>query len=209
MMKNYIVTIARGFGSGGKQIGKRLGERIGIPCYEKEILTMASEKSGISEAIFARTDERLRGTLLMNELRAIPREVSVSPQDKNFVSDSNLFAIQSEIIRTLAKTESCIILGKCADYVLREFDNVLTIYIDAPRQACVSAIMQLMSVTEKEANRLIEKTDRYRAEYYKFYTGGIDWSAPVNYHMFLNSDRMGWDSCVDIIESIIRLKFER
>lgn len=208
-MKHYIITIARGFGSGGKQIGKRLGERLGIPCYEKEILTMASEKSGISESIFARTDEKLRGNLLMNELRAIPREVSVSPQDKKFVSDGNLFAIQSEIIRTLAKTEPCIILGKCADYVLREFDNVFTIYIDAPREACVSVVMKLMSVTEKEARRLIERTDRYRADYYKFYTGGRDWSDPVNYHMFLNSGKLGWDSCVDIIESVIRLKFEQ
>lgn len=206
-MSNYIITIARGFGSGGKYIGRKLGERLGIPCYEREILTMASEKSGISESIFARTDEKLRGTLLLNELKAIPSEVSVSPEDKKFVSDSNLFAIQSEVIKTLAKTQSCIIIGKCADYVLRDQSNVLSIYVDAPRKACVDSIMAKMNVTEKEANRLIERTDKYRSEYYKYYTGGRDWVNPTNYHMFLNSDKVGRDNCVDIIEAIAKLRF--
>lgn len=206
-MSNYIITIARGFGSGGKYIGRKLGERLSIPCYEREILTMASEKSGISESIFARTDEKLRGTLLLNELKAIPSEVSVSPQDKKFVSDSNLFAIQSEVIKTLAKTQSCIIIGKCADYVLREQTNVLSIYVDAPRKACVASIMDKMNVTEKEANRLIERTDKYRSDYYTYYTGGKDWVNPTNYHIFLNSDKVGRDNCVDIIEAIAKLRF--
>jgi hypothetical protein len=206
-MSNYIITIARGFGSGGKYIGRKLGERLGIPCYEREILTMASEKSGISESIFARTDEKLRGTLLLNELKAIPSEVSVSPEDKKFVSDSNLFAIQSEVIKTLAKTQSCIIIGKCADYVLRDQSNVLSIYVDAPRKACVDSIIEKMNVTEKEANRLIERTDKYRSEYYKYYTGGRDWVNPTNYHIFLNSDKVGRDNCVDIIEAIAKLRF--
>lgn len=206
-MSNYVITIARGFGSGGKYIGRKLGERLNIPCYEREILTMASEKSGISESIFARTDEKLRGTLLLNELKAIPSEVSVSPEDKKFVSDSNLFAIQSEVIKTLAKTQSCIIIGKCADYVLRDQTNVLSIYVDAPRKACVASIMDKMNVTEREANRLIERTDKYRSDYYTYYTGGRDWVNPTNYHIFLNSDKVGRDNCVDIIEAIAKLRF--
>lgn len=206
-MKRFVVTIARGFGSGGKYIGEKLGERLGIPCYEKEILTMASEKSGISMEIFAQSDEKLKRSLLVKELTQIPRSKVLSPQDKAFTSDNNLFAIQMEIIQTLADTQSCIIVGKCADYILRNSNNVLSVYIDAPRRACLNSIMSKMSVSEKEANKLIEKTDKYRADYYKYYTGGRDWLNPTNYHLFLNSDKFGRDACVDILESIIEYKF--
>lgn len=206
-MKRFVVTIARGFGSGGKYIGEKLGERLGIPCYEKEILTMASEKSGISMEIFAQSDEKLKRSLLVKELTQIPRSKVLSPQDKAFTSDNNLFAIQTEIIQTLADTQSCIIVGKCADYILRNSNNVLSVYIDAPRRACLNSIMSKMSVSEKEANKLIEKTDKYRADYYKYYTGGRDWLNPTNYHLFLNSDKFGRDACVDILESIIEYKF--
>ena len=206
-MKRFVVTIARGFGSGGKYIGEKLGERLGIPCYEKEILTMASEESGISMEIFAQSDEKLKRSLLVKELTQIPRSKVLSPQDKAFTSDNNLFAIQTEIIQTLADTQSCIIVGKCADYILRNSNNVLSVYIDAPRRACLNSIMSKMSVSEKEANKLIEKTDKYRADYYKYYTGGRDWLNPTNYHLFLNSDKFGRDACVDILESIIEYKF--
>lgn len=206
-MKRFVVTIARGFGSGGKYIGEKLGERLEIPCYEKEILTMASEKSGISMEIFAQSDEKLKRSLLVKELTQIPRSKVLSPQDKAFTSDNNLFAIQTEIIQTLADTQSCIIVGKCADYILRNSNNVLSVYIDAPRRACLNSIMSKMSVSEKEANKLIEKTDKYRADYYKYYTGGRDWLNPTNYHLFLNSDKFGRDACVDILESIIEYKF--
>ena len=206
-MKRFVVTIARGFGSGGKYIGEKLGERLGIPCYEKEILTMASEKSGISMEIFAQSDEKLKRSLLVKELTQIPRSKVLSPQDKAFTSDNNLFAIQTEIIQTLADTQSCIIVGKCADYILRNSNNVLSVYIDAPRRACLNSIMSKMSVSEKEANKLIEKTDKYRADYYKYYTGGRDWLNPTNYHLFLHSDKFGRDACVDILESIIEYKF--
>lgn len=206
-MKKFVVTIARGFGSGGKYIGEKLGERLGIPCYEREILTMASEKSGISMEIFAQSDEKLKRSFLIKELTSIPSSKVLSPQDKAFTSDNNLFALQTEIIQTLADTQSCIIIGKCADYVLGNNNNVLSVYVDAPRRACLDSIMSKMSVTEKEANKLIEKTDKYRADYYKYYTGGRDWLNPTNYHLFLNSDKLGRDACVDILESVVKYKF--
>ena len=203
-MKNYIITIARGFGSGGKYIGQKVGELLDIPCYEREILTMASEKSGINEAVFAEIDEKLRGSRIRNALRAMPCERTIYPQDKEFVSDNNLFQIQSEIIKALADEESCVIIGKCADYVLQNRPNVLSIYVDAPREYCVYHIMQKMSVSEKEANKLIEKTDKYRADYYRYYTKGGNWVNPTNYHLFLNSDKLGRNNCADIIANIIR-----
>ena len=206
-MKNYVITIARGFGSGGKYIGTKLGERLGIPCYEREILAMASEESGLHESIFARTDEKLRGSYLIHAIRSLRVKKNIQPEDREFTSDKNLFQIQCGIIRTLAETESCVIIGKCADYVLADRENVLSVYVDAPRKACVESIMAKMNVTEREANRLIERTDRYRADYYKYYTGGKDWVNPTNYHLFLNSDKIGRDRCVDLLEGIVTQMF--
>ena len=172
-MKNYIITIARGFGSGGKEIGSKLAKRLGIPCYEDQILRMASDFSGINEALFHERNEKLKhSAYVLGYLRKVPFTTVAKPNTKEFVSDANLFNIQSEIIRQLAKSQSCIIIGKCADYVLRDCDNVISIYIEAPRAACVDSIMDKLGVTEPEAHKLIEKTDKYRADYYKYYTQG-------------------------------------
>ena len=176
-MKNYVITIARGFGSGGKDIATRLGEALGIPCYERQILTMASDQSGIDESVFVETDEKLRGKHLANFLRRMPVSGVVEPMEKDFISDVNVFNIQADIIRTLANTESCIIVGKCAD------------------------------VSEKRANYLIHTTDKYRAKYYSYYTSGKDWTNPTNYDLVLNSDRIGREKCVQLIQEYIKIRF--
>ncbi|WP_167956348.1 cytidylate kinase-like family protein [Anaerosporobacter faecicola] len=205
-MKNYVITIARGFGSGGKEIATKLAEELQIPCYERQILTMASQMSGIDESEFVTVDEKLRGSYLTNLLKAVPFSTVVEPTEKDFVSDTNLFNIQAEIIRNLAKTESCIIVGKCADHVLRKYGNVISVYIEAPRYACVTSIMNKMNVTEERANQLIKKTDKYRSNYYKYYTGGKDWTNPINYDLVLNSERIGRDKCVQLIKEYIPIK---
>lgn len=206
-MNNFVITIARGFGSGGKEIATKLGERLGIPCYERQILTLASDKSGIDESLFVDSDEKLRSNKVAKLLHKIPFSNVLEPHEKAFVSDTNLFNIQAEIIRELARTESCIIVGKCADFVLKDFDNVISIYIEAPRAACVKSVMSKMYISEERANHLIKKTDKYRADYYNFYTGGNYWTNPVNYDMTLNSDRIGRDKCVDVIMNYIGTKF--
>lgn len=209
-MDNYVITIARGFGSGGKDIGTRLSKRLGIPCYERQLLTMASEKSGIAESIFVENDEKLRGTKLTRFMNRLPqtRATVLEPHEKAFVSDENVFNIQSELIRTLAKTESCIIIGKCADDILSEYDNVLSVYIEAPRSACVASIREKMHVSEERANYLIRTTDKYRAKYYSYYTGGKDWTNPINYDCVLNSDRLGRENCVDVICDMLHTKLK-
>ncbi len=207
-MGNYTITIARGFGSGGKEIGTKLAQRLGIPCYEHQILKLASEESGLNEALFGRVDEKLSGSHLSKMLQKIPFTSVVSPQDKRFESDINLFNIQAEIIRKLAATTSFIVLGKCADHVLKDCDNVVSFYVEAPRSACVKSIMNKMGVSEAQAHKLISKTDKYRADYYKYYTGGNYWTNPVNYDMTLNSDRIGRNECVDLVEHYVRTKFK-
>lgn len=204
---SYVITIARGFGSGGKEIGMKLSKELGIPCYDRQILTMASDHSGIDESIFVENDEKLRGKYIANFLRRVPITGVLEPWDKDFVSDVNVFNIQSEIIRSLAATESCIIIGKCADDILRDYKNVISIYVEAPRAACVKSIMEKMKVSRERANKLIASTDKYRSNYYSYYTGGKNWTNPINYDMVLNSDRIGRDKCVEVIKNFIKIKF--
>ena len=126
--------------------------------------------------------------------------------DKEFTSDINLFNIQSEIIRELAKTESCVIIGKCADYILRNEPNVVSVFVDAPEKDCIATVMDRMQVNESKARDLVHKTDKYRADYYRYYTRGRDWKDPLNYDLILNSSRVGWDNCVNLIKECLQMK---
>lgn len=207
-MDNFVITIARGFGSGGKTIGEQVAKELGIPCYEYQILKMASDYSGINEALFVQVDEKLRGSYIANQLQKITAPTTITPSMSAFISDVNLFNIQAEMIRQLAKTESCVIIGKCADYVLRSYPNVVSFYVEAPRAACVESIMEKLQVSEKEAHRLITRTDKYRSDYYKFYTGGGKWTDPTNYDLVLNSYRIGRDNCAEVIKFYTKFKLK-
>jgi cytidylate kinase len=207
-MNNYVITIARGFGSGGKQIGLELSRELKIPCYESQILSMASEYSGISIKKFGQVDEKLRGPGFLQGLKSSPNtDDVVSPSEKKFISDNNLFTIQTRIIRELADRESCIIIGKCANYILRDRNNVISVYIEAPRAYCLRRVMEKLGVSEDEAHKLIAKTDKYRADYFHHYTGGRVWTDPVLYDLTLNSERIGSAQCVKLIKEYIKIKF--
>lgn len=206
-MDNFVITIARGFGSGGKQIGLALSKQLGIPCYESQILSMASNYSGINKDLFFQVDEKLRGYHLIKRLmKSSNKDDIVEPTDKSFISDVNLYNIQAKIIKELAKQQSCIIIGKCANHLLRDYDNTVSVYIEAPRAFCVKNVIERLGVTEEEAHRMIYQTDRYRADYYKYYTGGETWTNPVLYDMTLNSDRMGMDKCTELIIQYLKIK---
>lgn len=206
-MDNFVITIARGFGSGGKQIGLALSKQLGIPCYESQILSMASNYSGINKDLFFQVDEKLRGYHLIKRLmKSANKDDIVEPTDKSFISDVNLYNIQAKIIKELAKQQSCIIIGKCANHLLRDYDNTVSVYIEAPRAFCVKNVIERLGVTEEEAHRMIYQTDRYRADYYKYYTGGETWTNPVLYDMTLNSERMGMDKCTELIIQFLKIK---
>ena len=206
MGNNYVITIARGFGSGGKEIASAVAKNLNIHCYENRILTLAAEYSGLDRSRFLDADERLKGNRLLNALRDLPRQISPKPEDRGFKSNTQLYHYEAEIIRQLAETESCVIVGKCADFVLKDYDHVYSFYIEAPRAYCLPRIMKKMNVSEAEANRLITKTDKYRAEYYKYYTGGNYWTNPVNYDLTLNSDRVGQQNCIEIIKQYVMMR---
>lgn len=206
-MKNFVVTFARGFGTGGKEIASKLAKELGIHCYENRILTLASQMSGLDEKLFHEVNEKVRNNGGFSSfLKGLPRSKSYITRNEKFVSDDKLFEYQSKIIENLAEQESCVIVGKCADYILRGNDNVVSIYIEAPRSFCVDRTIEHMGVTEKIANATITQTDKFRADYYKYYTHGRDWTNPVNYDMTLNSEKVGIDECVKLIEQYLIIK---
>lgn len=205
-MDNFVITIARGFGSGGKEIATKLSEKLHIPCYERQLLTMASDQSGIDESLFVETDEKLRGASFTNILRKIPFTSVLEPTEKEFVSDINLYNIQAEIIRSLARSESCIVVGKCADHLLRDYKNVISIFVDAPMESCVESIQKKMYVSKERAKQLIVSTDKYRSKYYNYYTNGKKWKDSTNYDMILNSAKIGRDDCVEVIFNYLKMK---
>lgn len=206
-MENFIVTFARGFGTGGKEIASMLAKDLGIHCYENRILTLASQMSGLDEKLFLDINERIRNNGgLTGFLKGLPRSRQYIARNEKFVSDDRLFEYQSQIIRNLADQESCVIVGKCADYVLKGRKNVVSIYIEAPRAFCLARTMQRMKVSADVAAATIENTDKYRADYYKYYTKGNYWTNPVNYDMTLNSEKVGIAGCVKMIEEYLVMK---
>lgn len=206
-MEPYVITIARGFGSGGKQVGDMLAKELEIPCYERQILKMASEYSGIREELFSEVDEELRGSYLVKRLSGIPStNQMIKPTEKEFTSNLNLFRIQADIIQKLAETESCVIIGKCANTILRNRSNVISVYMEAPREYCVQRIMNRAGVEEDEAHRMVYHTDQYRAEYYRYYSGGREWNDPKEYDLVLNTERVGLENSVGLIKDYVRRK---
>ena len=206
-MENFIVTFARGFGTGGKEIASMLAKDLGIHCYENRILTLASQMSGLDEKLFLDFNERIRNNGgFTGFLKGLPRSRQYIARNEKFVSDDRLFEYQSQIIRNLADQESCVIVGKCADYVLKGRKNVVSIYIEAPRAFCLERTMQRMKVSADVAAATIENTDKYRADYYKYYTKGNYWTNPVNYDMTLNSEKVGIAGCVKMIEEYLVMK---
>ncbi len=206
-MGNYVITFARGFGTGGKEIASKLAKELGVHCYENRILTLASQLSGLDEKLFEEVNEKVRTNGGFSSfLKGLPRSRQYISRNEKFVSDDTLFEYQKKIIENLADTESCVIVGKCADWVLRGRDNVVSIYIEAPRDFCIKRTMEHMGVTEETANATIEHTDKYRADYYKYYTHGNYWTNPVNYDLTLNSEKVGVDNCVKVIKEYLKIK---
>ena len=201
-MNKIVITIARSYGSGGKTLGKLLAQDLGIPCYDRELLRLASDDSGINEALFGEVDEKKRISLFKTT-KPYTGQV-LPPESDGFVSDDNLFNLQAKIIKELAEKESCIIIGRCADYILRDRKDVLRLFFYAPLEDCLVRAHELSGEPEKELLRKIQKIDKYRADYYKYYTGN-DWNDTRNYDFCLNTSSMSYEKLIDVVKSYIRI----
>lgn len=204
-MKKTVITIARSYGSGGRTLGKLLAEKLGVNCYDREILRMASDASGINEALFGQVDERLKKSPLLSIVKRNPYKGGVlPPESSDFISDDNLFNYQAKVIKELAEQESCVIIGRCADYVLRDDPDVIRLYFYAPLKDCVKRVMDQNGLTEKEAVKRIEQTDKYRAEYYHYYTGRA-WNDARNYNFCLDTTSMSYEKLIEVVENFIQI----
>lgn len=196
-----IITIARQYGSGGRTVGKQLAAQLGIPYYDREIITMASEDSGINARLF--TDEKLKSPLRsLLKPRGIDHYQIQSPESAGFTKDDNLFALQAKIIRELSEQGPCIIVGRCADHILSGKPGVVSVFVHAKPDFCLREAMKVNSLPEREVLRLIEKTDDYRAKYYKYCTGKT-WNDARNYDLSLDSSKLGFDGTARAILAYI------
>ena len=207
-MNNYVITIARGYGSGGRTIGKMLAERLGVHYYDRELMRLASDESGINEELFVKADEKIKKSLLYRISKRNYKGEVISPDSDDFVSNDNLFNYQAKVIRELAKDSSCVIVGRCADYVLKDAPNVIKVFVHAPFEDCVNTLKGMSSLTEEEIRKKIISIDTHRAEYYKYYTGR-DWTNAGNYDLCLNSSKLGFDKCVDIVIDYMNIRMRK
>ncbi len=139
-MKSYVITISRGYGSGGRTIGKMLAKELGISFYDRELLRLASDDSGINEELFAKADESVKSSLLYKIARKTYKGELIPPDSDDFISNDNLFNYQAKIIKEIASTEPCVIVGRCADYVLKDYNNVIRVFVHAPLDSCVDRV---------------------------------------------------------------------
>ena len=205
-MDNVVITIARQYGSGGKTIGEMLADRLGVHFYNKELMKLASEDSGISEALFVNADEKVKNTRLFKIAQNVYSGELIPPESDDFTSTDNLFNYQAKIIRKLAEAESCVIVGRCADFVLKDYDNVLSVFVHAPHDFCMEQAAKKHSMSAKELDKFIQKTDKHRAEYYKYHTGR-EWTDARNYDLCLDSSKLGFERCVEEIIAYMKVRF--
>lgn len=203
-MKKIVITIARSYGSGGRTLGKLLAKDLGIPCYDRELIRMASDESGINEALFGEADEKKKGVTLFKKGTKPYKGQVLPPESGDFVSDDNLFNLQAKIIKDLAEKESCIVIGRCADYVLKDREDVVRLYFYAPLADCLALGKGSFREPEKELLKKIHKIDKYRADYYKYYTGN-DWNDTRNYDFCLNTSSMSYEKLIEVVKAYIQI----
>ncbi len=176
-MNNYVITIGREHGSGGHMVARKLSEILGIPCYDKEMITLAAKDSGLSEEII-RMHEQKKTSSFLYSLQMSAQTLPISDM---------VYIAQSNVIKNLARTESCIIVGRCADYILKDFENCFNLFIYAPFEHRMKRVRELYGCTEKNLERYITRKDRERADYYQFNTH-MKWGDYKNYDLMLNSE---------------------
>ena len=206
MNNKVVITIARQYGSGGRTVGEMLSKDMGIHYYDKELIKLASEESGINERLFVNADEKIKMTKLFKMVKNIYTGQLIPPESDDFVSDKNLFNYQAKVIKNLAEEESCVIVGRCADYVLKDYGNVLSVFVHAPKDYCMGQAAKKVSMPSKELEKYIAKIDKRRADYYKFYTGR-EWTDARNYDLCLDSSKLGFERCVEEIKAYIKVRF--
>ena len=205
--KYFTICITRTCGSGGTTIAKKLADAYGIDLYDRKLLRLASEDSGISEAIFAQADEDVKNSLLYKVSRKVYDGELIPPESGNFVSDQNLFNYQAKVLKELSERESYVVVGRCADYILRNHANAISVYLYASKEECLRHEMEYMGYTQGQAMKEIKRMDRYRRDYYVYHTGR-KWKNPENYDLCLNTEKLGYEGTKEFIMDYVKRRME-
>ena len=201
MTDRFVVTIGRQYGSGGKIIGEKLAKALGVPFYDKELLTEAARKSGICQEMFESNDEKPTSSLLYSLVMGTYSGDSLPLNHK-------LFLAQFDAIRSLADKGSCVIIGRCADYALEDYKNVINVFIHAKMEDRIDRAVAQYGIDINKAEDIIIKTDKKRASYYNFYSSK-KWGNVDNYDITVDSSVLGFDDTVKLLKEFVELKMKK
>ena len=204
-MKKHIITIGRQFGSGGRAIGEKLSKKLGIPFYDKELISLAAKESGMSPEVFDSVDEKAANSLLYSLSMGMYNFGSVFSAMGDLPVNDKLYLLQHKIIKEIAEKGSCVIVGRCADYVLKDDPDCINIFVYADMEFRKNEAVKKHGIDEARAEHIITKTDKSRANYYSFYSGQ-KWGMAENYDLCINSAKLDEDKIVDLIIEYIQMK---
>lgn len=198
-MSRKIITITRQYGSGGREIGEQLAKKLGIEFYDNKLLELAAESSGIHKNHFHENDEKRTNSFLYL--------LSTTYGQGGIPFDDTLFFAQLNTIQKIASEQDCLIIGRCADYALRDFNNVINLYIGAPFEYRVKRAIEVYGIAEKHAENYVKRIDKQRTSYYNYYTDKR-WGQPQNYQLCLDSSVLGIDDTVKFIEDFVKMYYK-
>ena len=204
MTKNLVITIGRQFGSGGRKIGERVAEILGIKFYDKELIILAAKKSGINLELLDTIDEKATNSLLYTLAMGSSIYGGSTNVGYDIPINDKLFLTQSEIIKELAEEGPCVIVGRSADYVLRDYPGHLGVFVYADQKARIARVAEREGIGQNAAKDLVNKTDKRRANYYNFYTGR-KWGQHENYKMCVDSEMLGAEGAAQLIASAAKI----
>ncbi len=199
MKPNTVITISRQYGSGGRIIGKMLAEALGVPFYDNELITMAAEQTGLSKECFQEAESTSIGNLLLSLTSLTPGADSYG-----LPLNEKIFLFQSQVIKDVAAKGSCVIVGRCADYVLQDHPRCIHIFIHGELEDRVKRAVESYGLEKNGAEAAVIKTDKRRANYYNYFTGK-KWGRVENYDLVLNSSRMPLEKLAEIIKDYVEL----
>lgn len=203
---HFVVSIAREYNAGGRSVARLLAQRLGVEYYDRDLLRFASDASGIHEALFGKADENVARAHLLRAVRKVYNGEVLPPESDDFLSQRNLFNYQAKVIKELAQAESCIIIGRCSDFVLKDMPHVLRVFLHAPTPLRVDREVQTSPPAgRRELERRIQSIDKRRADYYHCYTGR-DWRDARHYDLSLNTGSTAYARCVELICGYLKLR---
>lgn len=204
-MSKFVITISRTCGSGGSYVAEALEKKLGIKLYGQDILQLASEDSGISIDLFARSDEELQSNPLFRFTKYIYDGKLIPPSSSDFTSQENLFNYQAKVLKDLAKKENYVVIGRCADFVLRDEENLVRVFICADKKDRIKTESDRLSISRSEAEKRIDKVDKKRTNHYNYFTGS-DRVDMTNYDICLNTSALSYEKCADVIIDYMKAK---